>query len=82
MNDEIDRLSVLVEEKEQDLGEIKLRFSDEAALVKRIQEHLGLFVVLFAEIESLRRRVKDKEKEVEDVRRSSLAPFRSWLGLL
>ena len=82
MNEEIDRLSVLVEEKEQDLGEIKLRFSDEAALVKRIQEHLGLFVVLFAEIESLRRRVKDKEKEVEDVRRSSLAPFRSWLGLL
>lgn len=77
LNEEIDRLSVLVEEKEQDLGEIKLRFSDEAALVKRIQEHLGLFVVLFAEIESLRRRVKDKEKEVEDVRRSSLAPFRS-----
>jgi hypothetical protein len=54
-----------------------LRFSDESALVKRIQEHLSLFVVLFAEIESLRRRVKDKEKEVEDVRRSSLAPYRS-----
>ena len=81
LNDEIDRLSVLVEQKEEDLGEIKLRFSDEAALVKRIQEHLALFVVLFAEIESLRKRVKDKEREVEDVRRSSLAPFRSWLGL-
>lgn len=77
LNDEIDRLSVLVEQKEEDLGEIKLRFSDEAALVKRIQEHLALFVVLFAEIESLRKRVKDKEREVEDVRRSSLAPFRS-----
>lgn len=65
MNEEIDRLSVLVEEKEQDLGEIKLRFSDEAALVKRIQEHLGLFVVLFAEIESLRRRVKTKKKKLK-----------------
>lgn len=34
-------------------------------------------MILFAEIESLRRRVKDKEKEVEQVRRSSLAPFMS-----
>jgi hypothetical protein len=34
-------------------------------------------VVLFAEIESLRKRVKDKEQEVKDVRRSSLAPFRA-----
>ena len=72
---------MLVDQKEEDLGEIKLRFSDETALVKRIQEHLSLFVVLFAEIESLRKRVKDKEREVEDVRRSSLAPFRSWSGL-
>jgi hypothetical protein len=37
---------------------------------------MALMVILFAEIESLRRRVKDKEKEVEDVRRSSLAPFK------
>lgn len=35
-----------------------------------------MFVVLFAEIESLRIRVKDKEKEVEEVRRTSLAPFK------
>lgn len=77
LTQEIDRLTKLVEEKEEDLSELKLRFSDEAALVKRIQEHLSLFVVLFAEIESLRKRVKDKEREVEDVRRSSLAPFRN-----
>ena len=43
---------------------------------KRINEHLALMVVLFAEIESLRNRVKAKEKQVEDVRRSSLAPFK------
>ena len=48
------------------------------ALQRRINEHMALLVVLFAEIESLRKRVKDKEKEVEDVRRSSLAPFKVW----
>ena len=77
MNHEIDRLTKLGEEKEEDLNALKLRFSDEASLVKRIQEHLSLFVVLFAEIESLRKRVKDKEREVDDVRRSSLAPYRN-----
>jgi hypothetical protein len=30
----------------------------------------------FIEIESLRNRMMEKEKEVEDVRRSSLAPYR------
>jgi len=51
--------------------------SDDVALQKRINEHMALMVILFAEIESLRKRVKDKEKEVEDVRRSSLAPFKT-----
>jgi hypothetical protein len=37
---------------------------------------MALMVVLFAEIESLRKRVKDTEKEIESVRRSSLAPFK------
>ena len=76
MNDEIDRLNLIIRERDSDLAEIKLRLSDENALVARIQEHLSLFVVLFAEIESLRKRVKDKELEVEDVRRTSLAPYR------
>lgn len=56
---------------------MRVRFSDEAALTKRINEHLSLFVVLFAEIESLRKRVKDEERKVDDIRRSSLAPFRN-----
>lgn len=54
-----------------------MRFVDQTALETRIKEHLSLFVVLFVEIESLRRRVKDKEREVEQIRRSSLAPFMS-----
>ena len=68
----------MIEGQKEELAEIRLRMSDESALHKRINEHMALMVVLFAEIESLRKRVKDKEKEVEDVRRSSLAPFKVW----
>lgn len=60
-----------------EISELRIRFADEAALHKRINEHMALMVVLFAEIESLRQRVKDKEKEVEDVRRSSLRLLKS-----
>lgn len=35
---------------------------DEVSLQKRINQHMALMVVLFAEIETLRQRVKDKEK--------------------
>jgi len=36
-------------------------------------------MLAFIEIESLRNRMIEKEKEVEDVRRSSLAPYRRWI---
>ena len=55
---------------------MRLRIADESALTKRLNEQLSLLVILFAEIESLRRRVKDSEREMEDVRRSSLIPHR------
>ena len=61
---------------EVQVEDVRLRLTDESALSRRVNEHLALMVVLFAEIESLRKRVKDKEREVEDVRRSSLAPFK------
>lgn len=74
----------MVENKSQEeqLYELRLKFADEAALQKRINEHMALMVVLFAEIETLRKRVKDKEKEVEEVRRSSLAPLKVVEGKL
>lgn len=77
LNEEIDRLTRILTERDEEISELRVRFSDEAALTKRINEHLSLFVVLFAEIESLRKRVKDEEKKVDDIRRSSLAPFRN-----
>jgi hypothetical protein len=53
--------------------DIRLRLTDETALQKRISEHLGLMVILFAEIETLRNRVKQKEIEIVKVREDSLA---------
>ena len=55
---EIDRLNAIIQQLNQELSELRIRFSDETSLQKRIQEHMALFVVLFAEIESLRKRVK------------------------
>lgn len=59
LNEEIDRLAKILNERDEEISELRVRFSDEAALTKRINEHLSLFVVLFAEIESLRKRVKE-----------------------
>lgn len=74
LSDEINRLTLENKDLEEQASEVRLRLTDESALQKRINEHLALMVVLFAEIETLRKRVKDKEKEVAEVRRSSLAP--------
>ena len=41
---------------------MRLKLSDDISLQKRINEHMALMVVLFAEIETLRNRIKDKEK--------------------
>ena len=42
----------------------------------KLEEQLVTMVLLFAEIDSLRMRLIEKEKEVQEVRRSSLAPYR------
>jgi hypothetical protein len=55
-------LNEVIEGQKNEIGELRIRFADETALHLRINEHMALMVVLFAEIESLRQRVKDKEK--------------------
>ena len=45
----------------QDLSDTRIRLTDNNSLQKRIEEQLGLFVVLFAEIESLRARLANTE---------------------
>jgi len=47
------------------------------ALQMKVSELLVRIVMLSTEVESLRVRVRDKEKENEEIRRSSLAPFRN-----
>ena len=64
MNHEIERLNKVKGDLDQEIADMRIRYVDESALHRRLNEHLTLFVVLFAEIESLRIRVKDKEKEV------------------
>ena len=59
---EIERLQQLNEQHSADLEELRLALADQSALQKRINEYMALMVVLFAEIESLRRRVKDTER--------------------
>jgi chromosome segregation ATPase len=74
LSEEINRLQSENEDLEAQAKEVRLRLSEESALQKRVGEQLALMVVLFAEIESLRRRVGEKEREVEEVRRRSLSP--------
>jgi hypothetical protein len=48
----------IVDTQNRDLEDLRLNLADQSALQKRIGEDMALMVVLFAEIESLRRRVK------------------------
>jgi hypothetical protein len=42
--------------------EFRLKLSDHSSLQNRVNQDLGLMVVLFAEIESLRRRIEEREQ--------------------
>lgn len=75
--EEIERLNRVVEQHKEEIRELRLILTQDYALEKRIKEQLALIVILCAEIESLRLRVEDKEKEVEQVRRESLVPLKA-----
>ena len=62
LTEEINRLTGENKDLEEQTRDIRLRLTDETALQRRISEHLSLMVVLFAEIETLRNRVREKEK--------------------
>lgn len=59
---EIERLNAEQKSQEEQILQMRLKLSDDISLQKRINEHMALMVVLFAEIETLRNRIKDKEK--------------------
>ena len=73
---EIDRPNAVSRSTTAEIEDLRLKLADMATLEKRLQEQLGLMVVLFAEIESLRRQLSERGREAEDARRDSLTPYR------
>jgi hypothetical protein len=67
---------MIIEQQENELKLWRLQFADGNHNNKRIQELHCMMCLCFVEIESLRARVIEKEREVDEVRRSSLAPYR------
>lgn len=78
MSGEIDRLGEILNALDNENGELKVNLVGFTQLRVRYEEQLVLMVIVFSEVESLRSRMKEKEREVEEVRRSSLAPYRKW----
>lgn len=76
LSNEIDRINSILSNLEKENQELKMHLVGYNQLRIRYEEQLALMVIIFAEVESLRSRVKEKEREVEEVRRSSLAPYR------
>ena len=58
---EIDRLMLTNQNLDSTLGVYRLKIADMSTLEKRLQEQLGLMVVVFAEIESLRGQVSNNK---------------------
>lgn len=50
LSEEINRLRMENKDLEEQAKDVRLRLCDESALQKRINEHMALMVVLFAEI--------------------------------
>jgi deoxyadenosine/deoxycytidine kinase len=76
LSNEIDRINGILSNTERENSDLKMNIVGYNQLRIRYEEQLALMVIIFAEVESLRSRVKEKEREVEEVRRSSLAPYR------
>jgi hypothetical protein len=60
LQDEVIRLTDIKEKNEKYITELTNHRCQEGDLQKRVSEHMALFVILFAEIESLRHRLVSK----------------------
>lgn len=68
--DEIDRLNAIIRELEQDVGEFKLKLSSLVNHENKVEENLITMVELFSELDTVRNRIRNREKEIGDVRKS------------
>lgn len=73
MTTEIERLNKFINDQKTELDQWRFKYAEHSSLHHRLQEQLALLVLCFAEIETLRNRVKEKEAETEQVRRSTIA---------
>ena len=60
LKQEYERMSLELQHAIEDLNMYKLKYHDSSKLYFVIQEHLLLFVLLFAELDSLRGRIVEK----------------------
>lgn len=70
--DEIDRLNKINSEDKKELEEWRFKFVQYSNLTNKVNEQLGIIVLLTTEIECLRSRIKESEVQVEELRKSQL----------
>jgi len=71
LNQEIERLNKELLSLKAENTQLKYHYVEYSSLQVKLNEMLGLSVLLFTEIESLRFRVQDKESEIAEIRRTS-----------
>jgi hypothetical protein len=76
LSGEIGRLSSENINLSEEVNSCKLALSGETASEQRAEEQLSTFVLLFAEVEALRSRLRDSEKELESSRIQQLSRYR------
>ena len=74
---EIDRLTESNRGLEDDIKRIRLRYADQIAAETKHEEFCIKFVMLAIELESLRERIKEKDVQFDQMRKSILDPVRN-----
>lgn len=76
LGSELDRLTQLNKGLEEDNKVMRLKYSNSINIDKREQEFNLITVLMAAEIESLRKRIEERETTVDEMRKSILDPIR------
>lgn len=63
---------------EEDIKKLRLRYSDQISAETRHEAMCMSFVLMAAEVESLRARVSEKEVQFQEMRKSILEPVRNF----
>ena len=72
LNGEIDRLNGIINGQKGELEQWRYKYVEYSGLSQKVSEYQVLFVLVFAEVERLRSDIIQKEKEVDNIRKSGL----------